>query len=67
MFQGRDLKLINNRNVLSFSATDRHLGGIYECIAMNGVGEPAVKQITLKITCKYQNYICITLRCKPIL
>ncbi|KRT85449.1 Immunoglobulin, partial [Oryctes borbonicus] len=47
---GRDLKLIDNRNVLSFSAADRHLAGTYECIATNGVGEPATKEIQLKIT-----------------
>ncbi|KAK9694444.1 Immunoglobulin I-set domain [Popillia japonica] len=47
---GKDLKLINNRHFLSFSAADRYLAGKYECIATNGVGEPATKEIQLKIT-----------------
>ncbi|KAL1516111.1 hypothetical protein ABEB36_000034 [Hypothenemus hampei] len=46
--KGEELKLIN-RELLSFTASNRTLAGIYECIASNGVGEPARSQIELNI------------------
>lgn len=46
------MKLIDNREVLKFTASDRQLAGIYECKAANGVGEPAKAQIELNIICK---------------
>ncbi|KAL3283935.1 hypothetical protein HHI36_018103 [Cryptolaemus montrouzieri] len=48
-FQDEELKLIDHREMLKFTASDRHLAGIYECIAINGVGEPASAQIELNI------------------
>lgn len=47
------MKLLDNRQTLKFPATDRHLSGIYECIASNGVGTPAKAKIELSIICKY--------------
>lgn len=47
------MQLIDNREVLKFTASDRQLAGIYECRAVNGVGEPAKSQIELNIICKY--------------
>lgn len=49
------MQLIDNREVLKFTASDRQLAGIYECRAANGVGEPAKAQIELNIICKYIN------------
>lgn len=37
--------------MLKFTASDRHLAGIYECTAANGVGEPVKAQIDLNIIC----------------
>lgn len=45
------MRLIDNREVLKFTASDRQLAGIYECKAANGVGEPAKAQIELNIIC----------------
>ncbi|XP_018567647.1 limbic system-associated membrane protein-like [Anoplophora glabripennis] len=47
--KGEELKLLDHREVLKFAASDRYLAGIYECIANNGVGEPARAQIQLSI------------------
>ncbi|XP_044766457.1 neogenin-like isoform X2 [Coccinella septempunctata] len=48
-FQNEELKLLDHREMLKFTASDRHLAGIYECIAVNGVGDPATAQIELNI------------------
>lgn len=50
------MRLIDNREVLKFTASDRQLAGIYECRAINGVGEPAKAQIELNIICKFNLY-----------
>lgn len=47
------MQLIDSREMLKFTASDRQLAGVYECKASNGVGEPAKAQITLNIICKY--------------
>lgn len=47
--KGTEMKLLDNRQTLKFPATDRHLSGIYECIASNGVGTPAKAKIELSI------------------
>lgn len=52
ILQGEDMRLIDNRETLKFTASDRQLAGIYECWAVNGVGEPAKAQIELNIICK---------------
>ncbi|KAG5892024.1 hypothetical protein JTB14_024464 [Gonioctena quinquepunctata] len=47
--KGEELKLIDNRELLKFTASDRQMAGVYECIANNGVGEPAKATIELNI------------------
>ncbi|XP_066151263.1 limbic system-associated membrane protein-like [Euwallacea fornicatus] len=47
--KGEELKLLNHREVLVFTASDRYLAGTYECTANNGVGEPAKARIDLSI------------------
>ncbi|CAG9764102.1 unnamed protein product [Ceutorhynchus assimilis] len=47
--KGEELKLLDHRELLVFTASDRYLAGIYECIAANGVGEPAKATIELSI------------------
>ncbi|GLV43887.1 wrapper [Carabus blaptoides fortunei] len=47
--KGTEMKLLDNRQTLKFPATDRHLSGIYECVASNGVGTPAKAKIELSI------------------
>ncbi|XP_074028174.1 opioid-binding protein/cell adhesion molecule homolog isoform X2 [Leptinotarsa decemlineata] len=47
--KGEELKLIDNREVLKFTASDRQMAGTYECTAANGVGEPAKATIDLNI------------------
>lgn len=37
--------------MLKFTASDRYLAGIYECIAVNGVGEEASAKIDVSIIC----------------
>ncbi|XP_022920278.2 neogenin isoform X1 [Onthophagus taurus] len=46
---GEPLQLINNRNILKFNVSERHFAGIYECIAMNGVGDSVRDKIELKV------------------
>ncbi|KAF2896232.1 hypothetical protein ILUMI_09943, partial [Ignelater luminosus] len=43
------MQLLDNREMLKFAATDRHLAGEYQCLARNGVGEPATATIQLNI------------------
>ncbi|EFA00901.2 limbic system-associated membrane protein isoform X2 [Tribolium castaneum] len=47
--KGEEIKLLNPRELLKFTASDRQMAGIYECRAANGVGEPASAQIELNI------------------
>ncbi|KAJ8940661.1 hypothetical protein NQ314_010637 [Rhamnusium bicolor] len=47
--KGEELKLLDHREILKFTASDQRLAGIYECSAVNGVGEPAKAQIQLSI------------------
>ncbi|KAB0802103.1 hypothetical protein PPYR_04289 [Photinus pyralis] len=49
LYENKDMQLIDNREMLKFAATDRQLSGNYQCMARNGVGEPAVATITLNI------------------
>lgn len=51
-FQGKEMKLIDHRELLKFTASERNLSGVYECKAANGVGEPAIAEIELNIICK---------------
>lgn len=46
------MQLLDNREMLKFPASERHLAGEYECLARNGVGEPARTSIHLNIICK---------------
>ncbi|KAF5291192.1 hypothetical protein FQA39_LY14434 [Lamprigera yunnana] len=48
-YQGKDMQLIDNREMLKFTATDRQLSGEYQCLARNGVGDPANATIYLNI------------------
>lgn len=52
LLQGKEMQLLDNREMLKFSATDRLLAGEYECLARNGVGEPAKTSIILNIICE---------------
>ncbi|CAH1119717.1 unnamed protein product [Phaedon cochleariae] len=47
--KGEELQLIDNREVLKFTASDRQMAGVYECSAANGVGDPAKASIELNI------------------
>jgi hypothetical protein len=47
------MQLLDNRPILRFQAHTRHLAGMYQCIAMNGVGNPATATIQLRILCEY--------------
>jgi hypothetical protein len=47
------MHLLDNRPVLRFQAYTRHSAGMYQCIAMNGVGNPATATIQLRILCEY--------------
>ncbi|CAH1998062.1 unnamed protein product [Acanthoscelides obtectus] len=49
-YQGEEMQLLDHRELLKFTASDRRLAGTYECAAANGVGEPARAAIELKIT-----------------
>lgn len=45
------MQLLDNREMLKFIATNRSLAGQYECVAVNGFGEPASAFIQLDIVC----------------
>ncbi|GFG33162.1 hypothetical protein Cfor_03437, partial [Coptotermes formosanus] len=47
--EGEEIQLLDNRPILRFQAHTRHLAGIYQCIAINGVGNPATATIKLRI------------------
>ncbi|XP_067006796.2 igLON family member 5 isoform X2 [Anabrus simplex] len=47
--KGEELQLLDNRPKLRFIADNRTMAGTYECIASNGVGEPARAVIELRI------------------
>nr|CAH7752768.1 unnamed protein product [Callosobruchus chinensis] len=49
-YKGEEMQLLDHRELLKFTASDRRLAGTYECAAANGVGEPARGAIELKIT-----------------
>ncbi|RZF37418.1 hypothetical protein LSTR_LSTR011695 [Laodelphax striatellus] len=48
-FQGKKLELLTNRGNFSFTVTSKAMEGEYQCIANNGVGEPAVASVFLRI------------------
>ncbi|XP_039279718.1 protein CEPU-1 isoform X1 [Nilaparvata lugens] len=48
-FQGKKLQLLTNRENISFTVTSKAMEGEYQCIANNGVGEPAVASVFLRI------------------
>ncbi|XP_023290157.1 limbic system-associated membrane protein isoform X2 [Orussus abietinus] len=50
--KGEDMHLLDHRARLQFNAENRSLSGRYSCIANNGVGEPAVAHINLRIRYK---------------
>ena len=43
---------VGNRQNLLVQIKDRSAAGIYECLATNGVGNPAVANINLNVLCK---------------
>ncbi|XP_077283692.1 igLON family member 5-like [Arctopsyche grandis] len=47
--KGEPLELLTHRPRLKFKASSRHLAGHYECMAINGVGEPARASIQVII------------------
>jgi hypothetical protein len=51
--QGEEMQLLDNRPILRFQAHTRQLAGLYQCIAINGVGSPATATIQLRILCEY--------------
>ncbi|KAL1124629.1 hypothetical protein AAG570_001253, partial [Ranatra chinensis] len=38
---------------ITIEQANRHQAGIYQCTASNGVGQPATRDITLQVLCKY--------------
>lgn len=42
-------------SVLHIDNADRHKGGVYICMANNGIGQPASAQVTLKVLCELYN------------
>ncbi|RZF48668.1 hypothetical protein LSTR_LSTR015180, partial [Laodelphax striatellus] len=46
---GKKLELLTNRGNFSFTVTSKAMEGEYQCIANNGVGEPAVASVFLRI------------------
>ncbi|XP_069682731.1 protein amalgam-like [Periplaneta americana] len=47
--EGEEMQLIDNRPTLRFKADSRHMAGVYQCRAINGVGSPATAAIYLRI------------------
>lgn len=41
-------------HTLTIEDADRHKGGVYVCVANNGVGQPATGQVVLHVLCKYR-------------
>lgn len=50
--QDEEMKLLDERSKLRFRADNRTLSGRYTCVADNGIGEPAMANIDLRIRCK---------------
>lgn len=48
-YLGED-KLVSS--ILSIENMDRHKGGVYICTANNGVGEPALSQVSVHVLCE---------------
>lgn len=44
-----------NGSTLSMGPVTRHQAGMYQCIANNGVGYPAVRELTLRVLCKFEH------------
>lgn len=40
-------------HTLTIEDADRHKGGVYVCVANNGVGQPATGQVVLHVLCKW--------------
>lgn len=47
------MELLVNRQKLRFNATSTQLSGTYECMAINGVGDPARATVQLVVMSKY--------------
>jgi hypothetical protein len=45
--------------MLRFQAHTRHLAGLYQCIAINGVGSHVSATIQLRIFCEYKFKNCV--------
>lgn len=45
--------LLDERSKLRFHADNRSMSGRYTCVANNGIGEPAMATIDLRIRCLY--------------
>jgi len=50
--QDGEIPLLDVRPQLRFHADNRNLSGRYTCVATNGIGDPAVAYINLRIRCK---------------
>ena len=59
LIQGEEIQLLDNRPILRFHADMRQQSGIYQCVAINGVGNPATAKIDLRILCMYTNFTFI--------
>ncbi|KAJ9599429.1 hypothetical protein L9F63_010098 [Diploptera punctata] len=46
---GEEILLLDNRPILRFHADMRQQAGIYKCVAINGVGNPATAKINLRV------------------
>lgn len=57
------------KSVEGFSITieqaSRHQAGVYQCMASNGVGQPVLRDITLKVQCKYTEALAFTSSTRP--
>lgn len=60
-FQDEEIPLLDVRPQLRFHADNRNLSGRYTCVAANGVGEPAMGHINLRIRCESHLFLFLTM------
>lgn len=57
-FSNSTNQLENNRRKL-VEVKDRHMAGKIECVATNGVGQPAVAGVDMVVLCTYIFIVCL--------
>ncbi|XP_014488939.1 PREDICTED: limbic system-associated membrane protein-like [Dinoponera quadriceps] len=55
--KNEEIPLLDDRSQLKFHADNRNFSGRYTCVANNGVGDPAVAHIDLRIKYKPEIYV----------